>query len=225
MEALHHCKCQTNLSKQNSALIFVNQQPWQVSDEIMPVTEHRISEDRTFSWFDTVSNVWVCSCPAAECKHCATRMAKYYCKICRLWDNEDNRSIYHCPFCNLCRRGKGLGIDACHCMHCNACMHLSEFKQHTCRDLHACPICTESLFDSNQPYRVSPLSATCHRFQNKDPLCPPNHWCKNFGIINKTLNSTISYCFKANSWQFQLSWWPSWLPILSRKRIAHQASA
>ncbi len=62
--------------------------------------------------------------------------------------------IYHCPYCNLCRRGAGLGLDACHCMQCNCCMHLTEFSRHKCRDLSTCPVCTEYLFDSNQPYRV-----------------------------------------------------------------------
>ena len=82
-------------------------------------------------------------------------MAQHYCSICRLWDDEEQRAIYHCPFCNLCRVGKGLGVDACHCMRCNACMHLTEFDKHKCRDLSTCPVCTEYLFDSNQPYRVS----------------------------------------------------------------------
>lgn len=81
-------------------------------------------------------------------------MARYYCGICHLWDDEPARAIYHCPFCNLCRRGRGLGIDACHCMDCNSCMHLSEFARHKCRDLSACPVCTDYLFDSAQPYRV-----------------------------------------------------------------------
>jgi zinc finger protein-like protein len=62
--------------------------------------------------------------------------------------------IYHCPYCNLCRRGAGLGLDACHCMQCNCCMHLTEFAHHKCRDLSTCPVCTEYLFDSNLPYRV-----------------------------------------------------------------------
>ncbi|KAL3695707.1 hypothetical protein R1sor_009783 [Riccia sorocarpa] len=39
-------------------------------------------------------------------------MAKYYCSICKFFDNE--RDIYHCPFCNLCRVGKGLGQDFFH---------------------------------------------------------------------------------------------------------------
>lgn len=81
-------------------------------------------------------------------------MARHYCNICRLWDDEEH-PIYHCPFCNLCRIGKGLGVDACHCMRCNACMHLSEYDRHKCRDLSTCPVCTEYLFDSKQPYRVS----------------------------------------------------------------------
>ena len=82
-------------------------------------------------------------------------MARYFCSICHLYDDEEGRSIYHCPFCNLCRVGRGLGMDACHCMECNACMHLSEFPGHTCRDVSTCPVCTEYLFDSRQPYRVS----------------------------------------------------------------------
>ena len=82
-------------------------------------------------------------------------MARYYCAICNLWDDQPGRDIYHCPFCNLCREGKGLDIDACHCMDCNTCMHLTEYPTHKCRDLAACPVCTDALFDSSHPYRVS----------------------------------------------------------------------
>ena len=92
--------------------------------------------------------------PAAECRACHTRMAAYYCGICQLFDDQPGRDIYHCPFCNICRLGKGLGRDVRHCMQCNCCMDLAEFKQHKCRDLSTCPVCTEYLFDSNSPYRV-----------------------------------------------------------------------
>jgi zinc finger-like protein len=64
---------------------------------------------------------------------CSARLATYYCSICHLWDDEPGRAIYHCPFCNVCRRGQGLGIDFFHCMQCNACMSLSLFNTHTCR--------------------------------------------------------------------------------------------
>ena len=93
----------------------------------------------------------------AECSSCGRRQARYYCAICRLWDDTPGRDIYHCPFCNLCRLGKGLGVDAQHCMRCNACMALAEHASHACRRLpEACPACAEPLFDSPRPYRQFP---------------------------------------------------------------------
>jgi len=110
---------------------------------------------------------------AAACRSCGQAMARYYCGICHLWDDEPARAIYHCPFCNLCRRGRGLGVDACHCMDCNSCMHLDEFARHKCRDLSACPVCTDYLFDSAQPYRARrpPLPPPCG-----PPAVPPAAW-------------------------------------------------
>ncbi|KAI9113843.1 hypothetical protein K1719_015094 [Acacia pycnantha] len=61
-------------------------------------------------------------------------MAKYYCNICKFFDDE--RNVYHCPFCNVCRVGRGLGIDSFH----------SCFQAYTCSH-YACPICSKSLGD------------------------------------------------------------------------------
>jgi len=53
---------------------------------------------------------------AAEyCAHCETQSACYYCDICKLWDNNSNKKIYHCADCGICRRGEGLGKDYVHC--------------------------------------------------------------------------------------------------------------
>lgn len=60
----------------------------------------------------------VCGTPqrAAEyCTHCGTQAACYYCDICKLWDNNSNKKIYHCIDCGICRRGEGLGKDYVHC--------------------------------------------------------------------------------------------------------------
>ncbi|KAI5056021.1 hypothetical protein GOP47_0029542 [Adiantum capillus-veneris] len=81
-------------------------------------------------------------------------MAKYYCSICKLFD--DKRDIYHCPSCNLCRVGKGLGIDFFHCMTCNACMSTS-LTSHKCREKGLesnCPICHDFLFTSHTPVKA-----------------------------------------------------------------------
>ena len=49
------------------------------------------------------------------CKKCGTEAACYYCDICKLWDNNARKKIYHCPDCGICRRGAGLGKDYTHC--------------------------------------------------------------------------------------------------------------
>jgi hypothetical protein len=54
--------------------------------------------------------------PAAHvCRKCETEAACYYCDICKLWDNNSKKKIYHCPDCGICRRGEGLGKDFYHC--------------------------------------------------------------------------------------------------------------
>lgn len=81
--------------------------------------------------------------------------ARYHCKICNFYDDSPNKSIYHCPFCNVCRSGKGLGIDYRHCMRCNACVSLTE-DNHVCipqRLQGNCPICHETMFESTEPLR------------------------------------------------------------------------
>lgn len=53
-------------------------------------------------------------------KDCGVQAAWYYCDICKLWDDDSSKSIYHCPDCGICRRGEGLGKDFVHCKVCYA---------------------------------------------------------------------------------------------------------
>lgn len=57
--------------------------------------------------------------PAGEhCKNCGQQSAWYYCDICKLWDDNSSKRIYHCDDCGICRRGEGLGKDYIHCKVC-----------------------------------------------------------------------------------------------------------
>lgn len=127
---------------------------------------------------------------AGSCSSCGGSMAGYYCSICHLFDDEPGRDIYHCPFCNVCRRGKGLGVDFFHCMQCNACMSLSLFNSHTCRERAMegnCPVCHEYLFDSATPIKELPcghfLHSSCFaeyaRYAYTCPIC-----CKSIGDMS-----------------------------------------
>lgn len=60
----------------------------------------------------------LCGCAQAaseECALCSKRAAWYYCDVCKLWDDDLEKSIYHCNDCGICRVGKGLGKDFFHC--------------------------------------------------------------------------------------------------------------
>ena len=86
-----------------------------------------------------------------ECIDCHAIMARYYCPDCKLWDNDPNKSIFHCHDCGICRVGKGLGKDFFHCKKCNICLAMSMKGNHKCieRNLESdCPICGEFMFTS-----------------------------------------------------------------------------
>ena len=57
-----------------------------------------------------------CDQPASEeCIDCGEISARYYCSVCKLWDNDPEKKIYHCDDCGICRVGQGLGKDFYHC--------------------------------------------------------------------------------------------------------------
>ncbi|CAI9113543.1 OLC1v1014162C2 [Oldenlandia corymbosa var. corymbosa] len=100
----------------------------------------------------------VCSTPSCN----GFSMAKYYCNICKFFDDE--RDVYHCPYCNLCRLGKGLGVDFYHCMKCNCCLSM-KLEEHKCLEKALetnCPICCEFLFTSSATVRGLPCGHYIH---------------------------------------------------------------
>ncbi|KAF8104240.1 hypothetical protein N665_0176s0050 [Sinapis alba] len=120
---------------------------------------------------------------------CDSSMGKYYCKICKLFDDE--REIYHCPYCNLCRVGKGLGIDYFHCMKCNACMSRTLVK-HVCIEKcleDNCPICHEYIFTSNSPVKALPCGHVMHS------TCFQEYTCSHYTcpICSKSLGDMQVY--------------------------------
>jgi uncharacterized CHY-type Zn-finger protein len=63
--------------------------------------------------------------PAAQyCRGCDERAASYFCEVCKLWDNDSSKSIYHCNDCGICRIGQGIGKDFYHCKVWRSMLHL-----------------------------------------------------------------------------------------------------
>ncbi|EEQ86279.2 CHY and RING finger domain-containing protein [Blastomyces dermatitidis ER-3] len=96
----------------------------------------------------------VCSTPqpvAQWCKSCGVQAACYYCSVCKLWDNDSQKSIYHCNDCGICRIGQGIGKDYYHCKTCSVCIPISIQQTHRCIERSTqcdCPICGEYMFTS-----------------------------------------------------------------------------
>lgn len=68
----------------------------------------------------------LCGCAqlaSGECIQCGVRTAWYYCSVCKLWDDDPKKSIYHCNDCGICRVGQGLGKDFYHCKVFFICQH------------------------------------------------------------------------------------------------------
>lgn len=96
---------------------------------------------------------------------CGKAVSAYYCKECKLWDNDPRKNIYHCYDCGICRIGKGLGIDYFHCPTCNVCMAIGLKGKHKCieRNLESdCPICGEYMFTSTSTVIFMPCGHCMH---------------------------------------------------------------
>ena len=137
---------------------------------------HDESEDHTIDRYATREMVCM-TCgvrqpSAGSCMNCGQMMAKYFCSVCNFWDDSDD--VYHCPFCNVCRRGKGLGKDFFHCMQCNSCVSLT-MGPHICVGDKAgegeggggamesdCPVCKDFLFTSDTPVKCLPCGHFMH---------------------------------------------------------------
>ncbi|KAF2035440.1 zf-CHY-domain-containing protein [Setomelanomma holmii] len=104
---------------------------------------------------------------ADHCKNCQLEAACYYCEVCKLWDNNSKKKIYHCPDCGICRRGEGLGKDFQHCKKCNVCIAISHVTSHKCHPgamENDCPICSDYLFTSS----TAVVSMPCGHYLHKD---------------------------------------------------------
>lgn len=92
------------------------------------------------------------------------------------------RTVYHCPFCNLCR----LGIDFFHHMTCNYCLGI-KLVDHKCREKGLetnCPICCDFLFTSSAAVRALPcghfMHSACFQVAPHYMLTPSFHIFKTF---------------------------------------------
>lgn len=122
---------------------------------------HDENEDHTLDSRKSVNKIKCIKCNTEqsisnECinSNCKIEFGKYYCEVCRLWENNKNRYeiFYHCSDCNICRCGPKENFF--HCKKCNSCININIKDTHKCikdSSLTECPICFENMFFSSTP--------------------------------------------------------------------------
>jgi RING finger/CHY zinc finger protein 1 len=86
-----------------------------------------------------------------ECINCKIVFGKYFCPICRLYDDTDKKQ-FHCDKCGLCRINSDKLI---HCDKCKICVCQTPADVHKCIDdigNSDCPFCYENLKNTVSPY-------------------------------------------------------------------------
>jgi len=89
-----------------------------------------------------------------KCINCKIIFGEYYCKKCRLFEN-NIKHIFHCDDCNICRIGPKEKYY--HCNKCNTCISITLKNNHKCIENSSkndCPICLEYLFNSRIPFNI-----------------------------------------------------------------------
>ncbi|KAH7040724.1 zinc-ribbon-domain-containing protein [Microdochium trichocladiopsis] len=100
------------------------------------------------------------------CVACGVSAARYYCSVCKLWNNDPDKNVYHCDDCGICRVGRGIGKDFFHCKRCVACIAISTVHDHKCFERATdcdCPICGEYMFTSPKPVVFMKCGHSIHR--------------------------------------------------------------
>jgi len=100
------------------------------------------------------------------CTSCGVNASRYYCSVCKLWNNDPDKNVYHCDDCGICRVGRGIGKDFFHCKRCVACIAISTVHDHKCFERATdcdCPICGEYMFTSPKPVVFMKCGHSIHR--------------------------------------------------------------
>ncbi|KAL2548377.1 CHY-type/CTCHY-type/RING-type Zinc finger protein [Forsythia ovata] len=115
------------------------------------------------------------------CNNCGVCMGRYFCGICKLFDDDISKGQFHCSGCGICRIGGSENFF--HCDNCGCCYSTLLKNSHPCVERamhHDCPVCFEYLFESRNDVTAMPCGHTIHKncledmqehYQYVCPLC------------------------------------------------------
>lgn len=136
------------------------------------------------------------------CMNCGVSMGKYFCTICKFFDDDTSKNQFHCDECGICRTGGKENFF--HCKKCECCYSKLMENRHHCLERpmhHNCPICFEYMFDTMKGITILRCGHTIHHKCVKEmgqhhryscPICSKSivdmthHWEKLDQVIAST---------------------------------------
>lgn len=83
-----------------------------------------------------------------SCTNCNISFGTFNCLICRIFEDQTEKNIFHCDKCGICRVGGSNNFF--HCDTCGCCLNIALKNDHTCFQNilnQECCICREQMFD------------------------------------------------------------------------------
>ncbi|XP_064605596.1 RING finger and CHY zinc finger domain-containing protein 1-like isoform X2 [Liolophura sinensis] len=114
---------------------------------------------------------------SGTCIECGTQFARYFCRICNLFDDID-KAQFHCDDCGICRVGGRQNYF--HCSKCDVCLHNELRNAHKCIEKvshNNCPVCLEDLHTSRIAAHIPPCGHLLHRHCFREMLKTGNYAC------------------------------------------------
>jgi RING finger/CHY zinc finger protein 1 len=99
-----------------------------------------------------------------NCNGCGHLFGEYFCPICKFFDDDLSKGVFHCDGCGICRVGGRENFF--HCSACGCCYAVQLRSNHKCISgamHHNCPVCLENLFHSTSQVRVLRCGHTLHK--------------------------------------------------------------
>eukprot|EP00730_Choanoeca_flexa_P011486 TRINITY_DN2632_c0_g1_i2.p1 TRINITY_DN2632_c0_g1~~TRINITY_DN2632_c0_g1_i2.p1 ORF type:complete len:428 (+),score=51.43 TRINITY_DN2632_c0_g1_i2:77-1360(+) len=130
-----------------------------------------------------VQHVKCCECGLEQmlseaCQRCGQRFGRYFCPLCRFYDDNIDKHQFHCHGCGICRVGPREKFI--HCDKCCVCYGIATFASHKCVEAamdRNCPVCLEFLHTSTEKLHVPACGHILHQkcFNaaiQSSPTCP-----------------------------------------------------
>ena len=126
-----------------------------------------------------------------KCTQCSIEFGKYFCKICKFYDNDISKKQFHCDKCGICRVGGKENFY--HCDKCNSCISINLKDNHICvaNTFHThCPVCLEDIFNSTTPITILRCGHSIHQSCYLDLIKSNNIKCP---LCNKSIVDMSSF--------------------------------